>query len=468
MKGIGHRLFRSTLTLAVVVLAVAFFMFLLSENAFLRALTSGLNRETARRQFAVVRLGDMGSAPGHVELSRRLAAATRDPGRMDEFAAVAGWPPDRVRALAASCAAEQDYLAWFASLPPGKSAMLFGARRDRDIFVFLQEPGKLDACVAAVGAARTLRMPGAVNTFRSFATNFPALDKEQRDFAASWQAKVARHENDLRVLTGGVSAESWLQNASQRDLRAWHAIVTAAGFRLSWNDVLLVREQLRLASSRRDVLRTVSPPDARIRWQQAFRDDKPSSTDAQLLRLDDPRAATVVGNAFPPSALEEIARDARREKSLRALESRLPLRAAADAAGAFAPRQVFLLVISFIVCMVGIANAMLMAITERFREIATMKCLGATDRFILRLFMMEAALQGVAGGLAGTVVGFVVALARDWLMYGSHVFAQWPGAPLLAAAGISWFAGVALAIMASIYPTWVASRMVPMEAMRVE
>ena len=36
-------------------------------------------------------------------------------------------------------------------------------------------------------------------------------------------------------------------------------------------------------------------------------------------------------------------------------------------------RQMFLVAISFLVCMVGITNAMLMSITERFREIATMK-----------------------------------------------------------------------------------------------
>ena len=118
--------------------------------------------------------------------------------------------------------------------------------------------------------------------------------------------------------------------------------------------------------------------------------------------------------------------------------------------------------------MVGIANAMLMSITERFREIATMKCLGATDRYILTQFMMEAGLQGVCGGVFGVALGFVIAFLRDWLVLGAEMFANWPVLPLAACALVSLAAGVFLAVFASVQPSWSASRMAPMEAMRVE
>jgi len=52
-------------------------------------------------------------------------------------------------------------------------------------------------------------------------------------------------------------------------------------------------------------------------------------------------------------------------------------------------------ILSLLVCAVGIVNAQLMAVTERFREIGTMKCLGALDRFVLRLFILEAGMQGL-------------------------------------------------------------------------
>jgi putative ABC transport system permease protein len=49
-------------------------------------------------------------------------------------------------------------------------------------------------------------------------------------------------------------------------------------------------------------------------------------------------------------------------------------------------KQRWIIILSLLVCVVGIVNAQLMAVTERFREIGTMKCLGALDRFVLRLF----------------------------------------------------------------------------------
>jgi hypothetical protein len=66
------------------------------------------------------------------------------------------------------------------------------------------------------------------------------------------------------------------------------------------------------------------------------------------------------------------------------------------------PKQRWIIILSLLVCVVGIVNAQLMAVTERFREIGTMKCLGALDRFILRLFILESRLGGYCdcGGLS--------------------------------------------------------------------
>ena len=118
--------------------------------------------------------------------------------------------------------------------------------------------------------------------------------------------------------------------------------------------------------------------------------------------------------------------------------------------------------------MVGIANAMLMSITERFREIATMKCLGATDSFILIQFMMEACFQGVAGGVFGVFVGFILCMAKTTAAYGAYPFYYFPFSGLLICGIVSLFIGIFLAILASLYPSWAASRMAPMEAMRIE
>ena len=58
------------------------------------------------------------------------------------------------------------------------------------------------------------------------------------------------------------------------------------------------------------------------------------------------------------------------------------------------PKQRWIVILSLLVCVVGIVNAQLMAVTERFREIGTMKCLGALDRFILGSFFWKPACRG--------------------------------------------------------------------------
>ncbi len=81
-----------------------------------------------------------------------------------------------------------------------------------------------------------------------------------------------------------------------------------------------------------------------------------------------------------------------------------------DAAREPAARTIWLLALSLLVCVVGISNAMLMSVMERFREIGTMKCLGALDSFILRLFFFESLFLGAAGSFVGATIG--VGLAR--------------------------------------------------------
>jgi hypothetical protein len=132
------------------------------------------------------------------------------------------------------------------------------------------------------------------------------------------------------------------------------------------------------------------------------------------------------------------------------------------------PKQRWIVILSLLVCVVGIVNAQLMAVTERFREIGTMKCLGALDRFILRLFFLEAGLQGIIGAAVGALVGCGSALLSAWLHYGSTAIWQlrWTGvlSSLVFALGV----GCLLSIVGVFYPALVAARMQPVEAMRVE
>lgn len=138
----------------------------------------------------------------------------------------------------------------------------------------------------------------------------------------------------------------------------------------------------------------------------------------------------------------------------------------ADTSVGSSPKQRWIVILSLMVCVVGIVNAQLMAVTERFREIGTMKCLGALDRFILRLFLLEAGIQGLAGAAAGAVFGAVCAIVNAALHYGMVVFVHLSvvdlGISVLAATG----AGFLLSLIGVVYPAIVAARMQPVEAMR--
>lgn len=57
----------------------------------------------------------------------------------------------------------------------------------------------------------------------------------------------------------------------------------------------------------------------------------------------------------------------------------------------------------------GVTNALLAAVRERHREIGVLKAIGARDRDVLRLFLVEAGVLGVVGGALGTLLGFGLA-----------------------------------------------------------
>jgi putative ABC transport system permease protein len=65
--------------------------------------------------------------------------------------------------------------------------------------------------------------------------------------------------------------------------------------------------------------------------------------------------------------------------------------------------------IALAIATLGITNALLAAVRERRREIGVLKAIGARDRDVLRLFLVEAGVLGVIGGLLGTLLGLGLA-----------------------------------------------------------
>ncbi len=132
-------------------------------------------------------------------------------------------------------------------------------------------------------------------------------------------------------------------------------------------------------------------------------------------------------------------------------------------------RTIWLLTLSGMLCFVGVCNTMYMSVSERFREIGTLKCLGALDGFIIRLFLIESVFVGVVGSALGALAGVLLMLLQLVMLLEIEYIS---GIMLLRTLSVSVPAAIAggtlLTVMAAIYPTRAAAKMKPVDAMRVE
>jgi len=130
--------------------------------------------------------------------------------------------------------------------------------------------------------------------------------------------------------------------------------------------------------------------------------------------------------------------------------------------------QYWLMFVALIVTTVGITNAMLIAVYERYREIGTMKCIGAMDRHILLMFLVEALIQGVLGGIAGFVLGIGGALLSTGFTTGFDIILKVPILEMITYFGGSAILSMILSVLATIYPAYRAAKLNPVEALSYE
>jgi putative ABC transport system permease protein len=139
-----------------------------------------------------------------------------------------------------------------------------------------------------------------------------------------------------------------------------------------------------------------------------------------------------------------------------------------EAVRAAASRNVWLVVMSLLVCAVGIANSMLMSVTERFKEIGTMKCLGALDSFVLRLFILEACFLGVIASALGWVLGTLIMVVVNGFGQGWSVVFQVGILNYIKSFLICMGVGLVLTLLATIFPALRAASLPPVSALRSE
>lgn len=126
-------------------------------------------------------------------------------------------------------------------------------------------------------------------------------------------------------------------------------------------------------------------------------------------------------------------------------------------------RTQWLVATSLVMCLVGVTNSMLMSVTERYREIGTIKCLGASDSFIVKVFFLEAMLLGAIGSFAGSVIGAGATGLYLWLSNGGGGIGA-----MLGVIAIGTLLGMVLTVISSIAPAIQAAKMPAAAALRVE
>jgi len=527
LSGIKFRVFRAGITVTIIALAVAFLLVMLTESYVARRVAGVIDEKTAPRRLTDKWVSRVSTQLTEAELTAELLTlkGVDDPryrelkawGRLDDAAM------DQLQDVARH---QQGYMnEYFDQLKEGARRHLVGTAQGPAIFALLSD----DAAYAEfmVGVKKGERvLPGREEDFRSFMDAW----KQTRPTRAAIQAGHAQALDAVRQHLGTTPAIEKLANPDDAFLAVLakqqfqmndeeKAIVRAEARQKAAEAQL--RSALNVPIVKRQLADRKSKKPADIDFQILFEEVSRSGGSKWLAELsataeyatgaeaqglprlnltgqelpvaphqpkrsefpedsNGDRAFVQATDAYqkelPPfqkkmepfaEAIQETARHFLTAQSLAETEQAVA-QAGAGAGAGFSGRTLWLIIVSFLVCVVGIANAMLMSVTERFREIATMKCLGATDGFIMINFILESVMQGIAGSVVGAVLGLLLGVLRAWASYGGLAWANFPVVDVLTSMGIGMVVGVVVSALAATYPAYVAARLAPMEAMRIE
>jgi hypothetical protein len=465
------RLARSLVTVSSVVLAVAFLFSVVGEHLVNRAVHDDARAQGRSAEWAQA-LRDALARPR--ETLALLALLAHQP---DEAAAwqlrLTGRPLPPVNPALALLS--EELAIWLQGLKPTQTYLV---TRNQPVAAWLldyDDPEETAALLAVTRDFKGVRLPFSREELAAIALHMPTVRAAIALLREAEQQRLA-----LVAAAGGVDAV--LRQVYGSD------DASAAGLPLSQvmpgagrDGRALLRAQLRLDQARTQAVQAlaelnrdapaVEPPGAATSAPH----ERAAAEAFDLQVITDPARLAAPANAstrqqlvarLGEDMLGRLGDELRRRARLAALNRTFAGMAYDPEAGG--TRTFWLVALSLLVCVVGIVNAMMMAVSERFREIATMKCLGATDDFILKAFLIEAGTMGVAGSLLGLALGLALVAGQGGWRFGDAFWSALPTGELLLAGAISLICGLALALFGALLPALRAARMPPVEAMRVE
>jgi lipoprotein-releasing system permease protein len=146
-------------------------------------------------------------------------------------------------------------------------------------------------------------------------------------------------------------------------------------------------------------------------------------------------------------------------------------------------KRMMFIILTLIVAVAAfnLVSTLVMTVTDKQSDIAILRTLGASPGSIMGVFMVQGALVGVVGTLSGLFLGLVAAFNIDvivpaieqalglrFLPQDIYLISRMPSDPQLADIGPVVVLSLLLALLATLYPSWRASRVQPAEALRYE
>jgi lipoprotein-releasing system permease protein len=146
-------------------------------------------------------------------------------------------------------------------------------------------------------------------------------------------------------------------------------------------------------------------------------------------------------------------------------------------------KRMMFIILTLIVAVAAfnLVSTLVMTVQDKRADIAILRTLGASPRSIMQIFVVQGAVTGVVGTLAGALLGLLIAfnidvivptleklLGASFLPKDIYLIDRMPSQPLASDIAPIVIISLVLAFVATLYPSWRASRVNPAEALRYE
>jgi len=126
-----------------------------------------------------------------------------------------------------------------------------------------------------------------------------------------------------------------------------------------------------------------------------------------------------------------------------------------------------------IVAAFNIISTLIMVVIEKKKEIGILKSIGSTAESIMRIFVFQGLISGMIGTVLGCIIGYILCwsqLKYQWFSLPADIYfiSSLPVEMKILDFAMIAFVGILLCFVATLYPSWKAAKLDPVQAIRYE